>query len=248
MDLIKYYTENIKKDEYYYKFYADISLYCLLNSFEFKFYDDHEAIQKFRSLCMPPDKKSEEEGIQFILICYYLKNRGYYIKEFPRLLDRPTTLGDFAYNDVRTFIHTKHNYSGAVAWADRRTLINQLVFEIKNDFQPLEEDIKIIIQKISTRGAEFDEMPIDERLATLNNLLENLLKKDDGFINVDYEKIFLNYITDDIVKKYRKSIQCFRHGAEASIEERKTFTEEHKKFLVDYGILISNYIYKQNRY
>ena len=33
-------------------------------------------------------------------------------------------------------------------------------------------------------------------------------------------------------------MHCFRHSAEESIAERKTFSEEQKTFFVDYGLTI----------
>ena len=47
-----------------------------------------------------------------------------------------------------------------------------------------------------------------------------------------------------IVKNYRKKMQCFRHCTDEAIEERKTYSEEQKTFLVDYGLTIVKAIHE----
>lgn len=47
-----------------------------------------------------------------------------------------------------------------------------------------------------------------------------------------------------IVKNYRKKMQCFRHCTDEAIEERKTYSEEQKKFLVDYGLTMVKAIHE----
>ena len=45
-------------------------------------------------------------------------------------------------------------------------------------------------------------------------------------------------------RSYRKKMQCFRHCTDEAIAERKTYSEEQKIFLVDYGLTIVKAIYK----
>ena len=47
-----------------------------------------------------------------------------------------------------------------------------------------------------------------------------------------------------IVKNYRKKMQCFRHCTDEAIEERKTYSEEQKNFLVDYGLTMVKAIHE----
>ena len=47
-----------------------------------------------------------------------------------------------------------------------------------------------------------------------------------------------------IVKNYRKQMQCFRHCTDEAIAERKTYSEEQKTFLVDYGLTIVKAIHE----
>ena len=91
---------------------------------------------------------------------------------------------------------------------------------------------------ISNRHASFNNMSTDEKLAEIANLIENLLKKNGKFAALDYSAICFDYISNDTVTRYRKKMQCFRHSTEDAISERKSFSEEQKRFLVDYGLTI----------
>lgn len=97
---------------------------------------------------------------------------------------------------------------------------------------------------ISNRQASFNNMSVDEKLSEIANLIENLLKKDNKFIALDYSKICFSYVTNEMVTKYRKQMHCFRHASSEAIEERKAFTEEQKSFLVDFGLTIVKVIYE----
>ena len=83
-----------------------------------------------------------------------------------------------------------------------------------------------MFMEISTRNARFENMTIDEKIKEIANLIENLL-----------------YVDDEIIKKYRKQIQCFRHSSNNALEERKQFSDEEKEFIIDYGITIIKLIY-----
>ena len=98
--------------------------------------------------------------------------------------------------------------------------------------------------EISTRQASFNSMHIDEKIAEIANLIENLLKQDGKFITPEYEDVCCGFIDDTIVKNYRKKMQCFRHCTDEAIEERKTYSEEQKTFLVDYGLTIVKAIHE----
>ena len=60
----------------------------------------------------------------------------------------------------------------------------------------------------------------------------------------EYEDVCCGFIDDTIVKNYRKKMQCFRHCTAEAIAERKTYSEEQKNFLIDYGLTIVNAIYR----
>ena len=84
----------------------------------------------------------------------------------------------------------------------------------------------------------------DEKIAEIANLIENLLKQDGKFITPEYEDVCCGFIDDTIVKNYRKKMQCFRHCTDEAIEERKTYSEEQKNFLVDYGLTMVKAIHE----
>ena len=81
-------------------------------------------------------------------------------------------------------------------------------------------------------------MTLDEKIAEIANLIENMLKREGTFIALDYSKVCSGFITDDVVKNYRKKMQCFRHCSGEALEERKAYSEEQKNFFVDYGLTI----------
>ena len=127
--------------------------------------------------------------------------------------------------------------------------------DIKKDIRDLEkndeesitviEELEEVIQKISTRNAQFHQMAIDEKLKEIGNLIEYLLKKDKKFITLNYEYISSGFIKESDVKNLRKKVQCFRHSSQESIDERNAYTDEQKKFIVEYGIIICNLIYNE---
>ena len=103
-----------------------------------------------------------------------------------------------------------------------------------------------IIYKTHTKD---DENHTDEstayrkKIKEIINLIENLLKENGKYIKLDYKNIALDVLNDDIITSFKKKIQCFRHSSEEAIKERQSFTENQKKFIIDYGIMICNLIY-----
>lgn len=97
--------------------------------------------------------------------------------------------------------------------------------------------------EISNRQASFNNMSVDEKLAEIANLIENLLKKNGKFITPDYSKICFEYISNDIVASYRKKMHCFRHATQEAVAERASYSEEQKNFFVDYGLTILEVVY-----
>ena len=127
--------------------------------------------------------------------------------------------------------------------------------EIRKDIEELrkEDDCNVIIdekvdkliQKISTRNAQLNEMALDEKLKELGNLIEYLLKRDGKFITLNYDYISLGFIKESYVKELRNKVQCFRHSSQESIRERNSYTENQKQFMVEYGVVICNLIYNE---
>lgn len=197
-------------------------------------------------MCQPEIQFNNSDDIcWFYLITYYLYKRGYEIKEFPRILARPySDPSKFTYNEIRSKILSNGGGNNrTVPYRERRNLIDKLTFEKKNSSIKIDESIDKLFGEISNRDASFNDMSTNEKLESISNLIENMLKKDGKFIKVNYSSICLNYISDDNVKDYRKKLNCFRHGSTDSINERKAYSEEQKSFLIDYGIIIINAIH-----
>ncbi|MFQ6791665.1 MAG: hypothetical protein ACLRT4_02650 [Thomasclavelia sp.] len=256
MDLRAFYFQNIQQNEYHHSFYSLIknvnTTHNIFNGYEetknytFEVFDAEEAITKFKELCNPSTNiESNENKCWFYLITYYLYKMGYELKEFPRVLARPPKDPiDFTYGEIRTkLIALGEDHDGIVRYATRRKFISTLTFELKSPNIEIEDAINQKFIEISNRQAPFSSMSTDEKLAEIANLIENLLKKDNNFIILDYSRICFEYISNDIVISYRKKIQCFRHAHDKAIAERNSYTEEQKKFFIDYGLTIINAIH-----
>lgn len=257
MDLKVFYMNNIKESEYHYRFYKSIKsvdqVYDIfgethfVEDYGFEVFDVEEAITKFRELCQPEVSFDDsEKKCWFYLVTYYLFKLGYVIKEFPRLLAHPPTdPSEFTYRQIRNKIIADGNdENGTVRYAMRRKYIANLSFELRSEHIELEESVEQKFKDISNRSASFNTMSTDEKLAEIANLLENMLKKNGQFVSLDYSSVCFDYVTNDMIKNYRKKMQCFRHSTEEAIAERDTLTENQKGFLIDYGLTIVNAISK----
>jgi hypothetical protein len=251
MDLRKYYLENVEQQEYYHNFYELINhvneTHNIFVGYEethdYKFLIDSvdDAIEKFKYLCQPENESHDnEDSCWFYLILFYLKKCGYVIEEFPRVIEHPPLISfDFVNKEIRNkLISEGKDDNGTVRYAERRKLVANLTFTKRDNYIELVDAIEAKFKEISNRQASFQNMSTDEKLAEIANLIENMLKKDGKFQSLDYTKICFDYIDGDMIKRYRKQIQCFRHSAPESIHERETFSKEQKVFLIDLGLTI----------
>lgn len=259
INLLEFYKEKIPKDDYYYRFYNDLvttneqmkqefanafgGFMCYDDSI-FEIYDDEEAIKKFRDLCEPNLSFSIENKSLFYLICYYLNYNGYIIEEFPRVLARPPQEpSEFTTNDIRNRAFKLNlDDNGTVKYQIRRKIVEDLHFK-KNNTQKINDALNLKFQEISTRNAKFENMAIDEKIKEILNLTENLLKKDDKYIELDYESLTFGTINKQMIREFKRKLQCFRHSSDVSINERNQFSEEQKNFIIDFGIMLCNLIY-----
>lgn len=236
IDLSSYYKKH--HSGYYDKFAREVSDVTYILT------DPREIVDTFKSICKPPEADYPRHEAHFILICFWLYKNGYSIVEFPNTLSRPASLQEFAYQEIRKYLMKRDGYSGSVSWQDRRELCDSLTIESNDKFQAVPDEIEDLIKTISTRGADFDSMALDEKLSTLNNLLENLLKKNGKFISLKYEDIFFGYVTENQVINLRKKTHCFRHGDAQAVEDRKKYPKEEKELLVDLGVFITIHIHR----
>lgn len=210
---------------------------------EFIYFDDNELIERFKELISPDNEKyyhNKTLNKEFQLIRRYLDNQGYKIKQFPNALKTPSTLYDFAYNKIRSHIQIERGCLGTVSWDERRILIFGL--DILKDgiiLQPVPDDLQTIIKKISLRDAIWEQQTDDEKLRTIAEVIENLMKLSNGkFLSVD-ESNFYGLFTEEQLKNFRKQLQVFRHSHSQALEERESeFDESRKKFLIHLGIVI----------
>lgn len=261
INLFDYYKNNIKKDDYYYRFYNFIlteperrkqEIEFLFGSVDFEdeenlffeIYDEEEAIEKFKKLCDPDIIFDNQNKSLFFLVCYFLKNCGYQIEEFPRILARPPEDPTaFTIKEIRNRAFSlKLDNDGTVKYKIRRKIVEDLNFK-KSFENKVYEELNLKFQEISTRNARFENMSTDEKIKEIINLIENLLKKDGKYIKINFESITFNLISDKSIIDFKKKIQCFRHSSEESLNERKQFNEKQKQFIIDYGIMICNLIY-----
>ena len=119
--------------------------------------------------------------------------------------------------------------------------IKGITIEIGGDTTKLQTALKGV--NTEGRNASFNSMSLDEELAEIANLIENLLKKNGRYVEPDYSKICFEYISDDGVKSFRKKLHCFRHSSDESISEREAYSEDQKNFMIDYGLTIIKVIY-----
>lgn len=171
MELLEYFLNKVNVNSPYYQFRKEIetgqvNLFGNTPMSYEKLYinSSEEAINKFRNLTQPQNSYSTEDNCKFILICHYLYQNKYVIKEFPELLENPILLYDFAYGQVRTYL-IAHGIgdSSRVAWQDRRDLINTLKFKILDNFY-VNSEINQLFKLVSTRSAEFQVMTNQEKL------------------------------------------------------------------------------------
>jgi len=243
VDLAAYY--NTYHSGYYSKFARELSSETYILT------DVQEIIDTFRNILKPPTGNGQNEADYyahnqnyFLLICFWLYKHGYTIAEFPNLLSRPTSLYQFAYEEIRKFLKRRDDYDGSVPWRDRRELCDLLAISSNGKFQDIPNEIEETIKVISTRGANFDTMEIDEKLGLLNNLIENLLKKDGRFRSLNYDDVFFGYFSEDDVKNFRMKTHCFRHGDVQAVTDRKKYSQREKEFLADVGIFMSVNIHR----
>ncbi len=256
MDLRKFYLENVTPEDYYYKFYDLINTVNeIYNIFDgpkeiqgcaFEVDDIDEAIEKFKYLCQPENEShSKEDKCWFYTILFYLKKCGYVIEEFPRIIEHPPQdTYDFVNKQIRNrLISEGKDDNGTVRYTERRRLVANLTFTQKGNYIEIGEAIERKFEEISNRQASFQGMSIDEKLAEIANLIENLLKKDGKFLSLDYSTVCFDYINEKTIIDYRKKLQCFRHSSNEAIKERATFTKDQKLFMIDFGLTVLKVIH-----
>lgn len=244
IDLRLYFFNTYYKHEYYLRMFGRFTTWDDMGE-EYWICDEQDAIEKFKKLIEPYDSTDPimdaENEHEFIYLCNYLNDIGYYIEEFPKFLERPTDRWDLSYNKIRRKIIDRDGYDGRVAWKDRRIFVENLNFKKKDKYK-LSNSLSKSLKEVSTRGADFNAMQLDEKLEAICNCIEYLLKQNEKkYLVLDYSDTE-GFLSDEIVHSFRKKLQCFRHSTKKSLEERKKYSEQQKKFFVSYGLVILDYI------
>lgn len=93
VELRAYFCQTYYKHEYYVNMFQDL-LTWRGSGDEFWIYDEQDAIDKFKELIQPYNPNNPivdtVNDNNFIYLCNYLNDIGYYIEEFPNFLERPT--------------------------------------------------------------------------------------------------------------------------------------------------------------
>lgn len=126
--------------------------------------------------------------------------------------------------------------------------IMSIIYRISNSINQginFSNQLLELMNKISNGDSGFQRMSKNEKLATLVNGIENLLKKGNKFTAIN-EGTTLGYLTNKNIKDYRKKFQAFRHASNYSLDQRNSFTDSQKDFLINYGKLIIITIYEND--
>ena len=238
----KYIEENLK----YYPNYLD--KIDNLEIFENREIDkDENLIYRFKELLEPYNKSNSGEDSEFMLICFYLHTKGYYIKEFPLFLELPTSREDLSYNKIRSRIMQQRNKEGIVRWQERREFISKMTVLKNANNIIVSEDIKRILNNVLLNEGEFEKKTNDEKLLALTNIIEYLLKDGEKskYREIQTNDTF-NLISNESIVNYRKQLNIFRHHNKECVEKRKEMTNKQKQFLINYGLTIVCYIYEED--
>lgn len=212
----------------------------LIDNYQYE--DEQYVINRFKELIHPSNEKSYSNrsyNNEFIVITKYLGEAGYQIKQFPDILAHPCTLETFAYDQVRSYIQTRRSKMGTVTWDERRKLISELNFSRRNSSViEMPNDMQRIIKSISVRDSEWESQSDNEKLRTIADLIENLLKQPNGSFITLPDNVFYGFFSNDLLKELRKQLQIFRHSNKEAIESRKNFKEDKKQFLIHFGVVL----------
>lgn len=249
-NLVKFWVENIEKNDFYFNKFGNLIIDFRI---ELEVLDEKEAIDIFKDLLEPSntdsrtDNDNGNEDIEFILISFYLNQKGYFIDKFPEFLERPTSRYDLSNKKIRDkLLRANKELDGVVPWQLRREYIADLEFIKRWQNVDLNEDAKRAIEEVSLNKGDFNDKEDDEKLLLITNVIEYLLKDDkkQKFLNINYSECFELFNEKDIIK-YRKVLQDYRHSTKEAVKTRKNITENQKRFLINYGITIINYISSQ---
>ncbi|WP_437199636.1 hypothetical protein [Staphylococcus aureus] len=109
----------------------------MINLGEYQYNDFYDLEENFKKTLEPKfDNKNRlmytdmtiDDEKEYREILKWLLNNGYYIKQFPNVIKKQTSLKRFACDEIKAKIrkNKKYNSKDSIPWADRRELINEL--------------------------------------------------------------------------------------------------------------------------
>lgn len=110
------------------------------------------------------------------------------------------------------------------------------------------EDTIKVIEDIFLSSNNYNAFTDEEKIRCLNECIENLLKDAKGKFKEIDKNMFFGLISNDNCIKYRKETHIFRHPTNENIKKRKKLKSYEKKFLVNYGEIIINWIIESQKY
>lgn len=174
------------------------------------------------------------------------------------------------YNAVLTYLFKIENFKNMLTDCDPEEIENEYMKLINEAFKQINKELFYSNMKIYKKGKKvsivdlekkgkpkkvmndyYDEislnlnegyysLSLNEKLEALVNILENKLKVNNSFMNISNE-----YIKDDIIRSFRKNLQCYRHHTEKDISKRNSHTKPEKEYWIHLGetiiIQIRNY-------
>lgn len=104
---------------------------------QYEYNDFNDLIESFKKTLEPKFEKANRfrysdftiaDEKEYKAILKWLLSNGYYIKQFPNVVNKQTPLNRFAYDEIKAKIRANKRYSpdDSIPWADRRELINEL--------------------------------------------------------------------------------------------------------------------------
>ena len=181
-----------------------------IEQYEYNDFDD--LIESFKKTLEPKFEKSNRfrysdftiaDEKEYKAILKWLLSNGYYIKQFPNVVNKQTPLNRFAYDEIKAKIRVNKRYNpdDSIPWADRRELINELEIIKKNSdtFFEVEEDLNTTINKIANGRGGLEHQTVDDQLGTLNNCIEYLLKKEGKFKEMS-PNLFYGFMFKTVLK------------------------------------------------
>lgn len=221
--------------------YEDIE--TLFASFQETLKPKRNGTKEFSDLTIEDEKEYTE-------IIKWLKDKGYYIKQFPNTIQRQQNFKSFAYDEIRSYIRVNKGYgaSDSIPWSERRELITKLKLCNRSDYSSfnVNKDLDHIIKDISNGRGYLDTQTVDDQLATLCNCIEYFLKEKKKFKEISSD-VFYGFLDNNDLKKFRQDTQIFRHATKETLEERKFWDDNRKKFYIRLGINMVTKIHQKSK-